>query len=423
MDKSTNNAVYVNRKSTPFKLLLLVSMYTCQTIPVGFIISCLPVVLRHQGMTLRSVGFLFLLQVPWATKFLYASWIDRFYIKGLGRRRTWIFPLQWIGAALFFALSFVPPDRSFGLMFMLLLLFNTVMATNDIAVDGYATDILLPEERPWGNTIQSGARPVGMLLGGGLVLVLLEAVGWQTICLMLAATILLLSLPVVLHREIAPVYPDNPIPEAGRTQTPGLWAFLNQSRTRWLILFLLLPTLFFFNGFQMRMPLLTDLGMNPAAIGNALIRFGYPAGFLGTLLLGWLFRLVGPVVFLRIFGTLSLILTGATVLLASKGVISPWQGALILASDNVILGGIHVWGFTLMMKASAGAQSGTGFALLSSVFILPPLLLGPLFGALGDACGTVILYETIGVLMVLGFLGAELILHFRLNEFVSGRSL
>ena len=304
-------------------------------------------------------------------------------------------------------------------MFVLLLLFNTVMATNDIAVDGYATDILLPEERPWGNTIQSGARPVGMLLGGGLVLVLLQTVGWRTICLMLAATILLLSMPVVLHREIAPVYPNNPMTEAGWRQTPGLWAFLKRSRTRWLILFLLLPTLFFFNGFQMRMPLLTDLGMNPADIGKALIRFGYPAGFLGTLLLGWLFRLVGPAVFLRIFGCLSLILTGFTVFAASKGVISPWQGAMILASDNVILGGIHVWGFTLMMKASAGAQSGTGFALLSSVFILPPLLLGPLFGALGDACGTDILYMTIGVLMVLGLLCAELILHFRLREFVS----
>ncbi len=419
MDKDSNNAVYPNMKNTPFKLLLLVCMYTCQTIPVGFIVSCLPVVLRHQGMNLRSVGFLFLLQVPWATKFLYAAWIDRFYIKGLGRRRTWIFPLQWIGAGLFFALSFVPPDR-FGLMFVLLLLFNTVMATNDIAVDGYATDILLPEERPWGNTIQSGARPVGMLLGGGLVLVLLETVGWQAICLMLAATILLLSLPMVLHREIVPVYPDNPLPQAGRKQTPGLWAFLERSRTRWLILFLLLPTLFFFNGFQMRMPLLTDLGMNPGDIGKALIRFGYPAGFLGTLLLGWIFRLVGPAVFLRIFGCLSLILTGFTVLAASKGVISPWQGALILAGDNVILGGIHVWGFTLMMKASAGAQSGTGFALLSSVFILPPLLLGPLFGALGDACGTVVLYKMIGAFMVLGLLWAELILHFRLKEFVSG---
>ncbi len=421
MEKLANRSVQKNGRSITIKLMLLASMYICQTIPVGFIISCLPVVLRHQGMNLRSVGFLFLLQVPWATKFLYASMIDRYYIKSLGRRRTWIFPLQWIGAGLFLALSFAPPDRSFGLMFALLLLFNTVMATNDISVDGYATDILLPEERAWGNTIQSGARPLGMLLGGGLVLVLLVNVGWQTVCVMLAVTILFLSLPVVLFREIAPVFGD-PVRQGGRRRMPGLWAFLKQSRIRWLILFLLMPTLFFFNGFQMRMPLLTDLGMHPTDIGDALIRFGYPAGFIGTLLLGWLFRLVGPVVFLRIFGVLSLILTGFTVLAAAKGSISPWQGALILTGDNVILGGIFVWGFTLMMKASAGPRSGTGFALLSSVFILPPLLLGPLFGALGDTCGTVTLYMTIGVLMILGLMGAELILQFRLSEFVSSGS-
>ena len=194
------------RRRIPLKLTLLTSMYICQTIPVGFIITCLPVILRHQGTSLRTIGFLFLLQAPWALKFLYASWIDRFYIKKLGRRKSWIFPLQWVGAGLFCALSWVPPDRSFGLMFLILFCFNTVMATNDIAVDGYATDILSPEERPWGNTIQSGARPVGMLLGGGLTLVLLNSLGWETVCILLAVTILVLSLPVVLHREIPSLY-------------------------------------------------------------------------------------------------------------------------------------------------------------------------------------------------------------------------
>ncbi len=421
MDKEINGIVQSKKHSIAFKVMLLTSMYICQTIPVGFIITCLPVILRHQGVSFRSIGFLFLLQAPWALKFLYASWIDRFHVKRLGRRRTWIFPLQWIGAGLFFALSSAPPDHSFGVMFVLLFCFNTAMATNDIAVDGYATDILLPEERPWGNTIQSGARPVGMLLGGGLTLVLQNTLGWETICILLAVTILLLSLPVVLHREIPSLYTREASKPESSNSKSGLTAFLKKPQTGWQILFLLLPTLFFFNGFQMRMPFLTDLGLSPGDIGKMLIRVGYPAGFLGTLLWGWFFHRVGPAVFLRTFGTLSLVLTGFTIQAAWAGVISPWQGALILAADNVILGGIFVWGFTLMMKASAGTQSGTGFAVLSSVFILPPLLLGPLFGALGDCCGTFVLYVCIGALMILGLIGAEIILHLRLKEFVSTR--
>ncbi len=406
------------RRRIPLKLTLLTSMYICQTIPVGFIITCLPVILRHQGTSLRTIGFLFLLQAPWALKFLYAAWIDRFYIKKLGRRKSWIFPLQWVGAGLFCALSWVPPDRSFGLMFLILFCFNAVMATNDIAVDGYATDMLLPEERPWGNTIQSGARPVGMLLGGGLGLVLVGSLGWQAVCMLLAGTILVLSLPVVLHREMAPIYENGNAQPGNNGQKFGLRAFLKRPETLWHILFLLSPTLFFFSGFQMRMPLLTDLGMNPAAMGKALIRFGYPAAFLGTLFWGWFYGRVGPKVFLRTFGLLSLALTGFTVYVARAGVISPFQSALILSADNVILGGIFVWGFTLMMKASAGLYSGTGFAVLSSVFILPPLLLGPLFGALGDGWGTLALYGCIGALMMLGLLGAELIMHYRLKDFV-----
>ncbi len=322
MNKRIRKTAERKKQSIAFKAMLLTTMYICQTIPVGFIVTCLPVILRHQGVSFRSIGFLFLLQVPWALKFLYASWIDRFHVKRLGRRKTWIFPLQWIGAGIFLVLSSAPPNHSFGLMFLLLLCFNTVMATNDIAVDGYATDILSPEERPWGNTIQSGARPVGMLLGGGLTLVLLNSLGWETVCILLAVTILVLSLPVVLHREIPSLYSrEAPGPEVGKSKS-GLTVFLKRPQTGWQILFLLLPTLFFFNGFQMRMPLLTDLGMSPGDIGKMLIRVGYPAGFLGTLFWGWFYHRVGPAVFLRTFGALSLLLTGFTIRAAWAGMIS-----------------------------------------------------------------------------------------------------
>ena len=171
--RTITSALYLPKKVRT-KILLLSAMYLCQTISVGFVFGSMPVILRNMGTSLQLVGGLFLLHLPWALKFLYASWVDRYYIPAIGRRRSWIFPLQWLGALILLCVSQTPPETHFWTMYFLLLSLNIVMATNDIAVDGYATDILLPNERPWGNTIQSGARFLGLLLGGGLLLFFLR---------------------------------------------------------------------------------------------------------------------------------------------------------------------------------------------------------------------------------------------------------
>ncbi|THB71696.1 MAG: MFS transporter [Desulfovibrio sp.] len=246
------------------KMLLLASMYLCQAIPLGYVFGSLPVIMREGRMSLAGIGGLFVLHLPWAFKFLYASWVDRTYLPRLGRRRTWIFPLQWLGACLLLAVSQFPPQSHFSAMYVLLLLLNIVMATNDIAVDGYATDILEPWERRWGNTIQAGARYVGMILGGGLMLFMHKSLGWQFLCLALAASVFLLSVPVFLHREMSSLYAGEP----GSTGRKGVVAFLRQRNILVLLMLLIAPTVFIFSGFQLRTPMLVDLGLDSKTIGG-----------------------------------------------------------------------------------------------------------------------------------------------------------
>ncbi len=142
--------------STAKKMFLLASMYLCQAIPLGYVFGSLPVIMRESRMSLEGIGGLFILHLPWAFKFIYASWVDKTYFPALGRRRSWIFPLQWVGACLLLIASQTPPETQYGAMYAVLMLLNIVMATNDIAVDGYATDILKPSERRWGTP----CRPV-----------------------------------------------------------------------------------------------------------------------------------------------------------------------------------------------------------------------------------------------------------------------
>ncbi len=392
-------------QSAVFKGGLLASMYLCQCIPLGFVFGSLPVIMRQAGVSLQSIGILFLLHLPWALKFFGAPWVDRWYVPALGRRRSWIFPLQWVGAGLLFCVAQTPPSTDFVAMYGLLLALNIVMATNDIAVDGYATDILKPEERAWGNTLQAGARFAGMILGSGLMLYLHESMGWQSVCLILGGTAGVLSLPAFLHQEIPPV--QNSGTEAENNEKQGVLAFLGRADVRRLLPVLIAPTAFAFVSLQMRMPLLADLGVPSSQIGALLMCYGYPAGLLGTIFCGWLLNRFGPRTFMRLFSWAMISLAVYTVILGRQAGISSWCSGLLLSLDNILMGGVNVWGFTQMMRVSAGKYAGTGFAVLSSLFILVPLATAPFFGALGDAYGFSTLYLVLGVFILAGYGVAE----------------
>ncbi len=389
---------------TTKKMFLLASMYLCQAIPLGYVFGSLPVIMRESHMTLEGIGGLFTLHLPWAFKFLYASWVDRTYIPALGRRRSWIFPMQWVGACLLLVASQTPPETNFGAMYAVLMLLNIVMATNDIAVDGYATDILEPNERRWGNTIQAGARYVGMILGGGLMLFLHSTLGWDVLCLTLAAIVFLLSLPVFFHKEMASIFTES----ASKEEKAGVLAFLKRRDVLWLLPVLIAPTAFVFCGFQMRTPLLVDLGLDSKTIGGLLMHYAYPAGLVGTVLSSWLLHKAGRHMFMRFFCLSAIMLAVYTVFCAQNGSISILGAIVVLSLDNILIGGIQVWGFTLMMRASAGLNAGTGFAVLSSFYIIFPLVLAPFIGKIGDKYGMANLYTLLACLMVLGFVVAEL---------------
>lgn len=387
-----------------WKMFLLASMYFCQAVPMGYVFGSLPVIMREDGVSLARIGCLFVLHLPWAFKFLYASWVDRHYLPSLGRRRSWIFPLQWVAACLLLVVAQTPPDTAFNTMFVILMVLNIVMATNDIAVDGYATDMLEEQERAWGNTIQAGARYVGLFLGGGLMLLLHRSLGWHFLCVSLAVAVVLLSLPVLLHREIQPVLRKEP---EGDEPVVGVWAFLRRREVLWLLPVLIAPTAFAFSGYQMRTSLFVDLGVGSPVIGRLVMQYAVPIGLVGTIASAWLLNRFGSRAFLRFYSVTSILLAAYSIHLSLVGTASVREVGFFLCTDNILMGSINVWGFTLMMRVSAGRNAGTGFAVLSSLFIIFPLAVAPLMGKLGDLYGFTFLYTMLTMCIIVGFFVAE----------------
>ena len=66
------------RNTTWQKMGLLGSLYVAQHIPLAFVYDAMPVFLRQQNVSLRTLGLLQLLALPLVFKFLWSPLIDRY---------------------------------------------------------------------------------------------------------------------------------------------------------------------------------------------------------------------------------------------------------------------------------------------------------------------------------------------------------
>lgn len=189
-------------------LVLLASLYLAQGLPYGFFTQALPVLMREQGASLKSIAATSLLFLPWALKFLWAPFVDRY-----GTRRQWLLPLQWGSCAGAGLLAFTDLGPVMTPVFAALLLFNLAAAAQDVVTDGLAVRVLADGDRGFANSIQVGAYRIGMILGGGALLWVFAQSGWQTMFIGMALMLALLSIPALFMREPPPLpVPHSPQP-------------------------------------------------------------------------------------------------------------------------------------------------------------------------------------------------------------------
>lgn len=152
------------------------ALYFAQGLPFGFQATALPIYLRSRGASLTDIGLASALAVPWMLKVLWAPAVDRY-----GSRRTWIgFANLGLTLCAVMAAGLTGPSGEHGLapLVAVLLVMNFLAATQDIAVDGLAVDILGPRQLGWGNAAQVVGYKLGMVTGGGLLVWASGDLGW-----------------------------------------------------------------------------------------------------------------------------------------------------------------------------------------------------------------------------------------------------
>jgi PAT family beta-lactamase induction signal transducer AmpG len=381
------------------KLIVLAALYLSQYLPTTFFIQTVPVLMRQQNMSLGAIGFLGLLVIPSALKFLWSPLVDRYRFPGLGHYRGWIICLQslliitLLGAALF--------NVQTNLVGLLGVMFFSFLfsSSQDIATDALAVNLLQPHERGIGNAIQAGGNFLGAIIGGGAALILLESIGFRNILLMIAIGLFLCLIPILLYHE--QVLPTKTIGLKSYLQ-PFIQFFSRPGIKLWLLVVLLYLISENVSGTLIR-PLLVDRDLSLAEIGWLLGVFSYIARIVGALSAGVMINRIGRRRSLIIFGIIANV-AALLYILPAVGIASP----MVLYTICVLVSGLQSMAYTALLTAimdrSDPQTAGTDYTTQISAAFVGIVITTVLGGLVAEAIGyalTIVLGVVVSLLGVL----------------------
>jgi PAT family acetyl-CoA transporter-like MFS transporter 1 len=135
--------------------------------------------MKERGVSYEGLSLFSLVSIPFSLKLLWAPLVDSCYFKSIGRRKTWIVPVQiltgivmliaapyidvWMGSSDdSVALGATGPQVTYLTIFFLFLYF--LMATQDIVVDGWALTMLSRENVGYASVCNSIGQAFGFFL-------------------------------------------------------------------------------------------------------------------------------------------------------------------------------------------------------------------------------------------------------------------
>ncbi len=372
-------------------------------LPLGLIWIALPAWLTYRGVDIKTVGLFSLAQAPWTFKFLWAPLMDRFSFPFLGRKRSWMVVSQVVLLLGIGLLAWQGIDPSVGVVAALAVFIAFWSATQDIAIDGYAVEILEREEQGLAVGARVAFYRAATLVAGALTITLGERFGWPGVFTALA----LLYLPLMVVVVWSPEPPA--VLRAPRTLREAvvepLVGIFRKSRALQIIGFLLLYKFGENLATALTRPFLIKKCFSPEDVGLATATIGLFAIIGGTFFGGWMTERIGLgrslwfFGFVQAVGFLGYVLVDrmtpgdpcATLLKTGPALVQPLGNRLVMYAtvgvENICQGMATGAFGVLLLRLTQKQFSATQYALFSSIFALGRTLAGPPAGFLVDAVG------------------------------------
>src|SRR6185295_10355311 len=136
----------------------------------------LPVYFRVHGVSLKEIGMMSLLGTPWTLKVLWAPLVDRF-----GTRQRWIAACLTVVALVLAVLPIFPAAQPTAILWAVLFVMTMASATQDIAIDAYAIELLGKGEEGVANGVRVSAYRAALIVGGAALVALAGSSGWAVV--------------------------------------------------------------------------------------------------------------------------------------------------------------------------------------------------------------------------------------------------
>jgi PAT family beta-lactamase induction signal transducer AmpG len=349
-------------------------LYAAQGLPYGVTSKIWPVYFRVHGVSLKEIGLMGLLALPWSWKPLWAPLVDRF-----GSRKAWIVPFLFLLAAISVAMPMLPAAHVGRLLVGLMLAFTISSATQDIAIDAWAVDVSSGGKLGSINGVRAAAFRVAVIAAGGVALFVADRFGWQAAWSTVAVLFAILAIGTLFLPEAERTEAQKGESRTTREIVRGFFAWVFRREMLPIVLFALLFKLPTQAISRMTDPFWLDSKLKVSDIAFWSNTVGIGIGMVGALLGGWLINRVG---LYRALVAFALFEGTASVAYAVAAAFSPTRPFIYTASAlEMFAQGLGTAGLLAFLTACCRREAAaTEYALLSALFAFSRELAGGLSG-------------------------------------------
>jgi len=352
-------------------------------LPLALTFSTLSYWLADLGVSLTAIGLFGLVRTSYSLKFLWSPLIDRLPIplltRRLGRRRSWALAIQFLLALAILALGMTDPKANPALTALAAVVVAFLSASQDIVIDAYRIELLLPEEQGAGAAATQWGYRFGLLASGAGALYAAYWGGWHAAYAIMAALMLVGMITVWLTPEPGGIAPPEKLPGASAGERVAAWLrgaviapfadMLRRNGTTQLLLIILFIVSFKFGdalAASMSNPLYVAIGFTKVEVATVAKVYGVIATLAGVAL--------GGVMVARWGVFASLLVGGAAQALSNlMYIVQLWAGhdvvmlAFTIGSEN-LTGGMASAAFVAYLSGLCSRDfTATQYALLSSL--------------------------------------------------------
>ncbi|XP_060852728.1 acetyl-coenzyme A transporter 1-like [Rhopalosiphum padi] len=169
----SNSADVPNLKGDWHNIFILLVLYTMQGIAgLGFYTGVAILMQTNKHITYKDQALFSIVTWSYSLKMIWAPLVDAFCIQKMGRRKSWLIPVQYLIGGCFIYIGnnineWLPETEKPDVLKLFYAFFfvQILVATQDIVVDGWALTMLKKNNVVYASTCNGVGAPLGIMMG------------------------------------------------------------------------------------------------------------------------------------------------------------------------------------------------------------------------------------------------------------------